>query len=67
MILKKNIKIGGLDKNLTTWRKLSNSLSSSIFQRLKDGFTLYNQYMKFNIIKSFFYLFILSINSIKKK
>ena len=64
---KKGINMMGLDESLTSWRKLSNSLSSSIFQRLKDGFTLYNQYMKFNIIKSFFYLFILSINSIKKK
>ena len=67
MILKKNVKIGSLDKNLTTWRKLNNSLSSSVLQRLKDGFTLYNKYMKFNIFKSFIYLFILSINSLKKK
>jgi len=67
LILKRNIKIGALNKNLTTWRKLDNSLSSSIYQRLKDGFTLYNEYMKFNIIKSFLYLFILSINSYKKK
>ena len=67
MILKKNIKIGGLDRNLTTWRKLNDSLSASIFQKLKDGFTLYNKFMKFNIFKSLLYLFILSINSIKKK
>ena len=67
MILKKNVKIGSLDKNLTTWRKLNNSLSSSVLQRLKDGFTLYNKYMKFNIFKSFIYLLILSINSLKKK
>ncbi len=67
MILKKNVKIVSLDKNLTTWRKLNNSLSSSVLQRLKDGFTLYNKYMKFNIFKSFIYLFILSINSLKKK
>ncbi len=67
LILKKNIKIGGLDKNLTIWRKLNNSLSSSIFQRLKDGFTLYNKYMKYNILKSFLFLLLLSINSFKKK
>ena len=67
MILKKNVKIGSLDKNLTTWRQLNNSLSSSVLQRLKDGFTLYNKYMKFNIFKSFIYLLILSINSLKKK
>ena len=66
LILKKNIKIGSLNKNLTTWRKLDNSLSSSIFQKLKDGFTLYYQYMNFNFFKSFLYLLILSINSFKK-
>ena len=67
LILKRNIKIGGLNKNLTKWRKLDISLSSSIFQRLKDGFTLYNDYMKFSILKSFLYLLILSVNSYKKK
>ena len=66
LILKKNITIGGFDKNLTTWRKLDNSLSSSIIQKLKDGFKVYNQYMKFNFFKSIFYLFILSINFLKK-
>ena len=67
LILKRNIKIGSLDENLTTWRKLDNSLSSSVLQRLKDGFTLYNKYMKFNFLKSFLYLFILSLNSLNKR
>ncbi len=66
LILKKNIIIGALDKNLTIWRKLDNSLSSSILQKLKDGFSLYNKYMKFNFLKSFFYLLILSINFLRK-
>tara|TARA_B100000900_G_C20601728_1_gene725940 strand:+ start:8474 stop:9214 length:741 start_codon:yes stop_codon:yes gene_type:complete len=65
-ILKKNITIGSLDKNLTNWRKLNNSLSSSVLQKLKDGFTLYNDYMKFNFFQSLWYLFILSVNSLKK-
>ncbi len=67
LILKKNITIGGFNKNLTQWRKLENSLSSPIIQRLKDGYKLYNDYMKFGILKSFLYLFMLSINSYKKK
>ena len=67
LILKRNITIGGFNKNLTKWRKLENSLSSPIFQRLKDGYTLYNDYMRFGIIKSFLYLFMLSVNSYKKK
>ncbi len=66
LILKKNITIGALDKNLTTWRKLGNSLSSSIFQKIKDGYTLYREYMKFSILKSIFLLFILSLNSLRK-
>jgi teichuronic acid biosynthesis glycosyltransferase TuaG len=66
LILKKNIKIGALDKNLTVWRKLDNSLSSSALQKLRDGFSLYRYYMKFDIFKSFFYLLILSINFLRK-
>ena len=66
LILKKNVKIGSLDKNLTSWRKLDNSLSSSTFQKLIDGFVVYNTYMKFGILKSFFYLLTLSINFLRK-
>ncbi len=65
-ILKKNIKIGGLQKNLMYWRKLSNSLSSSIIQKIKDGYSVYNKFMKFNLFKSVFFLFLLSINSLFK-
>lgn len=66
LILKKNITFGSLDNNLTSWRKLNNSLSSSLFQKLKDGFTLYNGFMKYNFVKSLWCLMILSINSLKK-
>tara|TARA_B100000902_G_C27301385_1_gene913018 strand:- start:1174 stop:1914 length:741 start_codon:yes stop_codon:yes gene_type:complete len=66
LILKKNITIGSLDKNLTKWRKLNDSLSSSVLQKLKDGYTLYSDYMKYNFIKSFWYLILLSINSLRK-
>lgn len=66
LILKKNIIIGSVDKSLTIWRKLDSSLSSSIIQKLRDGFTLYNRFMRFNIFKSFFYLILLSVNSLRK-
>jgi teichuronic acid biosynthesis glycosyltransferase TuaG len=66
LILKKNITIGSLDKNLTNWRKLGDSLSSSVIQKLRDGFILYNNYMKFNYLKSLWFLLILSVNSLKK-
>ena len=66
LILKKKITIGSLNKCLTNWRKLNNSLSSSILQKLRDGFILYNVFMKYSISKSIWYLLMLSINSLKK-
>lgn len=56
--------IYGLNKYYTKWRKLDNSLSSSLYQKLRDAFRVYNVYEKFSLIKSaymvlrlsFFYL-----------
>ena len=42
------------------------SLSSSILQKLTDGYSVYHKYMKFNSIKSIYYLLCLSINFLKK-
>ena len=66
-ILKKNIKIYGLNENLMMWTKSKSSLSSSTIQKLIDGFKVYNKYMKFNFVKSFYYLICLSLNFIIKK
>ena len=66
-ILNKGIKIGSINKDLMYWRKTNNSLSSSIAQKLLDGFRVYNHYMKFNWFKSLYLLFYLSINFLKKK
>ncbi len=65
-ILKKNCKIVGLDKKLSNWKKLDNSLSSSSFQKIIDGFTVYYKFMNFGFFKSFYYLLCLSINYLKK-
>ena len=65
-ILQKNIFITSLNQTLTSWRKIDNSLSSSIIQKLSDAFKVYNYYMKFNFIKSFYYTICLSINFLKK-
>ena len=65
-ILQRNISINSLNENLTSWRKLENSLSSSITQKLKDAFKVYNHYMKFNFIKSCYYVICLSIKFLKK-
>ena len=61
-----NNTIYALKKNLTKWRKLKNSLSSSIFQKTKDGYYVYRHHLKYNFIKSIYSLLILSINSLNK-
>ena len=66
-LLKKNYKIMGLDENLLKWRKLKNSLSSSAFQKIIDGFRVYYFHMKYNLIKSIYLLLCLSINYLRKK
>ena len=66
-LVKSGIKIKSIKKSLVKWRKVNNSLSSNIVQKLLDGFTVYRSYMKFNSFKSFYYLFLLSINYLKKK
>ena len=65
-ILKNNVKISALQKNLMYWRKLDNSLSSSIIQKIRDGYCVYNKFMKFNVLKSLLFLFLLSFNSLLK-
>ena len=50
-ILKKNIKIYGLDENLAIWKKTNYSLSSSTIQKIIDGFIVYYKYMNFNFHK----------------
>ena len=65
-ILKKNIQIAGIDKNLMSWHLTKNSLSSSIIQKIRDGYFVYSKFMKFNLFKSLFFLFLLSVNSLLK-
>lgn len=65
-LLKKGIKIYPLDQKLTKWTKNPHSLSSNTFQKVKDGFMVYHHYMKFNYIKSLYFLFLLSCNFLKK-
>lgn len=66
-ILKKNIKIIGINKNLASWHLTENSLSSSTIQKIKDAFLVYFQHMNFNLIKSIYYTLLLSFNFMKKK
>lgn len=66
-ILKKKIPILALDKNLSYWRKLDNSLSSSTIQKIFDGFKVYYIYMNYGILRSILNLIYLSLNFLKKK
>ena len=66
-LISNKVKIYGLDKELTLWRRTNNSLSSSLFQKVIDGYRVYNFYMKYNMIKSIYYLLCLGINFLKKK
>ena len=43
-----------IDKPLSMWRKVDDSLSSSIFQRLKDAFSVYNKHMRIMYFKSLY-------------
>tara|TARA_B100001175_G_C19512842_1_gene645069 strand:- start:5007 stop:5750 length:744 start_codon:yes stop_codon:yes gene_type:complete len=67
IILKKNIQIKSINKNLMFWRKLNSSLSSSTVQKLIDGYRVYNSFMKFNFLKSIYLLICLSLNFLKKR
>ena len=66
-IIKKIKNIKGLDVKLTYYRKTKGSLSSNKLISLINGYKVYKDYMNYGIIKSLFYLFLLSINSLKKK
>lgn len=66
-LAKQGVEMIGLDQKLSSWRKLDNSLSSSISQKILDGYKVYRYYMKFNTMKSIFYLLILSFNKLLKR
>ena len=58
--------IYGLDKELSSWRKLDNSLSSNTLQKIFDAFDIYYRQEKFNFITSITRVIILSFNFLKK-
>jgi len=65
-LLENKVTLASLDKVLTSWSKLGNSLSSSTFQKLIDAFRVYYYYMKFNFFKSCYFVICLSINFLRK-
>tara|TARA_B100000965_G_scaffold386313_1_gene388458 strand:- start:193 stop:948 length:756 start_codon:yes stop_codon:yes gene_type:complete len=63
--LKNGVKAKGINESLSVWRDTPNSLSSNIFQKLKDSFMVYYYYENKNLLESIFSVLILSINKIK--
>ena len=63
---KKGVNFYGIQEFLSFWKKSSNSLSSNLAQKLIDGFRVYFVYLKLGLLKSLFYLFMLSINFLLK-
>lgn len=66
-ITKDKVIIKNFNKKLTSWRNCNNSLSSSTFQKLLDGYRVYRYYLNYGFIHSIIRLIILSINYLKKK
>ncbi len=65
-LAKKKFIFHPIKKTLTSWRSLDESLSSSVFQKLFDGYFVYRNYLKQSFFKSLLSLLILSINYLKK-
>ena len=66
-LAKENVGLYGLQENLSYWRKTNNSLSSSVIQKLVDGYRVYSIHLGFNFFKSLFCLIILSLNFMLKR
>ena len=61
-IINKIKTIRGINKKLTHYRKTKDSLSSNKIIGLLNGFKVYREYMSYGLIKSLFYLTLLSLN-----
>ena len=66
-LTKNNLDAYNFPEYLAVWNYSEDSLSSNFKQKFIDGFRVYHNYMKFNKVKSKYYLFLLAINSIKRK
>ena len=65
-LTKKGYKFYAVKETLVFWRSTPGSLSSSIFQKLLDGYRVYRIYLKQSIFMSLINLMLLSLNYLKK-
>ena len=63
---RKKSKIMGINKYLSVWRDKPNSLSKNTIQKINDSFKVFYRLENKNLLVSFYYLFILSFNKLKK-
>ena len=56
-----------LKKHLTNWKNTPNSLSKSVYQKLKDAISVYKDYVKMSLSRSIIQTLILSTNFLIKK
>ena len=66
-ITKKGYKFYSINNVLSSWTDNPNSLSKSFIQKIKDAFKVYFYFQNFNLLKSIYFIFILSINFLIKK
>jgi teichuronic acid biosynthesis glycosyltransferase TuaG len=64
---KNDILIYGVKKYLSLWRKCNNSLSSDIFQKIKDAFNIYYRHEKQGFVRTLLSIIVLSFFAYKKK
>lgn len=66
-LLRKGFKLRHFNKNLSTWTRTKNSLSSNSFQKLKDAFRLYFYLENKNFIFAIYSVLILTYNKLIKQ
>ena len=66
-IARKGLVFRSFKKSMTKWTNRPDSLSSSIYQKIKDAFTVYYRYESYSLIKSIMSVIVLSINFLKKR
>ena len=64
--LREGEKLYHFNKILTCWRKSENSLSSNIFDKVRDAFKLYYKYENKNLLLSIYSVILLSFNKLIK-
>ena len=66
-IIMKQKHLYGIQKKLTSWRRLDLSLSSSILRKVLDAFYMYNKHTNKNVFLSVFYTLRLTFYAFMKK